>query len=172
MLHKANRQPGLWISPSIGRVITLLLPLTGCSGSALEPAIRHVPTVITPKPPVAAMFGRPDENGRWLRLRDIKFTAGKVFGWRIHLPCRQPVEFTEIMKLPAPGDWTFSPDDLRETTISGAGKIATTHDFATCTDGWIEHSWTISPKDPTGEWEISVAVPSYQTQVWRVRFVK
>ena len=42
------------------------------------------------------MFGRPDDNGRWLRLREVRFEEGKTFGWRIRLPCRQAVEFLEV----------------------------------------------------------------------------
>ncbi len=118
------------------------------------------------------MFGRVDERGRWMHLRELGFVAGKQFGWRIRLPCHQPVEFTETMTLPSPGDWTFDPEELPETTIGGNGRIATTHDYAACIDGWIEHSWSLSPKDPKGAWEVRVAIPHYQTTVWHVRFTK
>jgi hypothetical protein len=163
MLHKAKLP--------IGVLATVLA--TGCPRPVLPPPeVRHEPTIVGPKKPIEAVFGRVDDNGRWLRLRDITFAAGKTFGWRIRLPCRQPVEYTEVMKLPSPGDWTFDPAELRETTISGDGKIATTHDYATCLDGWIEHSWSIAKNDPLGDWEISVTIPDYEPQVWRVRFVK
>jgi hypothetical protein len=118
------------------------------------------------------MFGRPDENGRWLRLRDVKFLPGKTFGWRIRLPCLGPIEYTEVMTLPSKGDFTFDPQELRETTISPDGRIATTHDYAACIEGWIEHSWSLAEHDPPGMWEISVAIAGYETQLFRVRFAK
>ncbi len=117
------------------------------------------------------MFGRPDDNGRWLRLREVRFEDGKTFGWRIRLPCRQAVEFLEVMKLPAPGDFEALAD-ARETTISADQKTATTRDFAACIDGWIEHSWTLGPDDPKGRWEITVTIAGYEPQVFRPTFVE
>jgi len=118
------------------------------------------------------MFGRPDDNGRWLRLTEVRFEAGKTFGWRIRLPCRQPIEFTEVMKLPSPGEFTFDPDELRETSISADQRTATTHDYAACIGGWIEHSWTMTPEDPKGAWELAVTIEGYEPQVFRARFVR
>ena len=112
----------------------------------------------------------PDDNGRWLRLRDVKFASGKTFGWRIRLPCLQPVEYTEVMKLPAKGDFTFDPQELRETTISADGTVATTLDYAACFDGWIEHSWTPGGQRSAGPvGDLRVAVPRVRRpSVWRV----
>jgi hypothetical protein len=161
MLHKAIRATGLTVSMALG----------ACNPPAQLPAKPIVQGPVV-KRPAEAMFGRPDDNGRWLRLRDVKFMPGKTFGWRIRLPCLQPVEYTEVMKLPSKGDFTFDPQELRETTISADGTVATTHDYAPCIDGWIEHSWSLAEKDPPGLWELSVAIPGYETQVWRVNFTK
>ncbi len=165
MLHKAIIAAGP----------VLVLVLGACSGPQAPPkqrsagAIRQLPEQRIKKP-ADAIFGRPDDNGRWLRLRDVTFEDGKTFGWRIRLPCRQPVEYLEVMKLPAPGDFTFDPEELRETTVSEDRMTSTTHDYAACIDGWIEHSWALAPEDPKGPWEITVAIAGYETQVFRVKF--
>ncbi len=168
MLHKAI----IATSPVLGLVLGACSrppasPKEGSSGP-----IRQLPKQPAIKKPAESIFGRPDDNGRWLRLREVTFVEGKTFGWRIRLPCRQPVEYTEIMKLPAPGDFTFEPEELRETTISPDKRTATTHDYAACIDGWIEHSWALAPEDPKGSWEITVAIDGYETQVFRAKFVK
>ena len=107
--------------------------LVGCKQPE---AIRPPPIAqVTAKKPADAIFGRVDENGRWQRLRDVKFAPGKTFGWRIRLPCVQPVEYTEIMKLPSKGDFKYDPQELRETTNSADGKTATTHAFVAFIDG-------------------------------------
>jgi hypothetical protein len=159
MHHKAKRALAL----------TMCTGFTGCKPPISQPP---APIVQVAKRPADALFGRPDETGRWLRLRDVKFLPGKTFGWRIRLPCLSPVEYTEVMKLPSKGDFTFDPGDLRETQISPDGTVATTHDYAACIDGWIEHSWSLAEHDPPGMWEISVAIAGYQTQTWSVRFVQ
>ena len=167
MLHKAIIATG----PLLGFVLgACSSPNQGASRPVRQLPVRPASKVVAEKP-ADATFGRPDDNGRWLRLREVTFVEGKTFGWRIRLPCKQPVEYTEIMKLPAPGDFTFDPDELRETTISDDKKTSTTHDYAACIDGWIEHSWALAPDDPKGTWEISVAIAGYQTVVWRVQFV-
>ncbi|MBA3405856.1 MAG: hypothetical protein H0U13_14445 [Gemmatimonadaceae bacterium] len=167
MLHKAIIGTG----PLLGLVLgACSSPKQGASKPVSQLPIRLETAHLTKKP-AEAIFGRPDDNGRWLRLRDVKFVEGKTFGWRIRLPCKQPVEYTEIMKLPAPGDFTFDPDELRETTVSADKKTSTTHDYAACIAGWIEHSWALAPEDPKGTWEISVAIAGYETVVWRVQFV-
>jgi hypothetical protein len=137
------------------------------------PAARQLPNepgpVRGPKKPAEVAFGRPDETGRWLRLREVRFEEGKVFGWRLRLPCRQPVEFVEVMKLPGPT--AIDLEDLRETTLSSDATTLTTHDYAACIAGWIEHTWALSTDDPKGTWEITVAIEGYATQVFRPRFV-
>jgi hypothetical protein len=171
MLHKA-------FIPQGQRMALVLALLAGCSGrpstqqSSPGAPRQPVERAAGPKKPAEAIFGRPDENGRWLRLREVRFVSGKTFGWRIRLPCRQPIEYTEVMKLPAPGDFTFEPEELPETTISEDQRTATTHNYAACIDGWIEHSWALAENDPKGLWEISVAIAGYETQVWRVSFLE
>jgi hypothetical protein len=160
MHHKANR----------GLAMTVCIGLVGCKPPSSPPPLPIDQGRL--KRPADVVFGRPDDNGRWLRLRDVKFVPGKTFGWRMRLPCLGPIEYTEVMKLPAKGDFTFDPQELRETTISADGTVATTHDYAACIEGWIEHSWSLADKDPPGMWEISVAIPGYETQLWRVRFTK
>jgi hypothetical protein len=170
MLHKAI----IAVTPVLGLVLLGACPRPVASpkqGSS-EP-VRQLPVRAQRlKKPAEAIFGRSDESGRWLRLRDVKFVEGKNFGWRIRLPCKQPVEYTEILKLPSAGDFTFDPEELRETKISADKTTLTTHDYAACIDGWIEHSWALAPDDPKGAWELSVAIPGYETTVWQVRFVE
>jgi hypothetical protein len=79
-----------------------------------------------PKQPAEVAFGRPDDTGRWLRLREVRYEEGKVFGWRIRLPCRQPVEYLEVMTLPSPGELAIDPEEIRETTISADSRIFVT----------------------------------------------
>jgi hypothetical protein len=157
-----------------------LIALFGC-GAPTSPSTR--PIVPAPAPtstlrkPVDAMFGRPDEAGRFLRVTDLRIADGKRFGWRIKLPCTGPIEFVETMTLPSPGDWSQieerrkeDPTFLRESTISADGKTMVTHDYAPCVAGWIEHGWTIAKEDPPGDWRVEVAIPGYVPQEWRVRF--
>jgi hypothetical protein len=169
LLHKAI----IALPPLLGLVFGgcprhLASPKQGSSEAVGQLPVR-APSLAKP---AEAIFGRPDDNGRWLRLRDVRFVEGKNFGWRIRLPCRQPVEYTEIMKLPSAGDFTFDPEELRETKISEDKKTLTTHDYAACIDGWIEHSWALAPEDPKGMWELSVAISGYETVIWRVQFVE
>lgn len=168
MLHKAI----IATAPFVGLVLGACPRSATSSQQGSSQPIRQLPERPATKKPAEAIFGRPDETGRWLRLREVTFAEGKTFGWRIRLPCRQPVEYTEVMKLPGPGDFTFEPEELRETTISEDKKTATTHDYAACIDGWIEHSWALAPEDPKGPWEITVAIEGYETQVFKVKFAK
>ena len=107
-----------------------------------------------------------------MRLREVRFEEGKSFGWRIRLPCMQPIEYLEVMKLPSPGELTIDPEEIRETTISDDKKTITTRDYAACIAGWVEHTWSLTPEDPKGVWEITVAIEGYGTQVFRPRFVE
>jgi len=116
------------------------------------------------------MFGRQDDSGRFLRLTEVRLVPGRTFGWRIRLGCTGPVEYTETLQLPAPGDWSSDPENSRETSISKDGTIATTHDWTACLDGWIEHGWSVAAADPPGEWTITVQLDGYVPQVWRVTF--
>jgi hypothetical protein len=123
------------------------------------------------------MFGRTDTEGRFLRLSEVTLVDSRTFGWRIRLPCLGPVEFVETMSLPSPGDWKnieefrkTDPRSLRETVISADGKTTTTHDYAACVDGWIEHGWAVAHDDPAGDWTIRVEIAGYVPQVWHVRF--
>jgi hypothetical protein len=158
-----------------------LVGLLGCAAAPPAPQVppSPAPTVVTPKTrqPAVAMFGRLDEAGRFMRVTDIKHVDGRNFGWRIRLPCTGPVEFTETMRLPAPGDWQSifetrksEPDHLRQTTITADGKQTITHAYAPCLDGWIEHMWSLSKGDPVGDWTIEVAIPSYATQTFQIKF--
>ena len=94
----------------------LLAVVTACPHPSQPP--RQLPVEPGPAQPITkvrkpaeAIFGRPDEAGRWMRLREVRFEEGKTFGWRIRLPCRQPVEYHEVMRLPSPGDFTFELKD-------------------------------------------------------------
>lgn len=168
MHHKAKIRSALfWVGPI----------LLGCGAKPAPPAlVRAAPEL---RQPAAAMFGRTDGAGRFLRLTDLALVDSRTFSWRIRLPCLGPVEFTETMSLPSPGDWKnieaarkTDPRALRETTISADGKTTVTHDYAACIDGWIEHGWSIAHDDPAGEWTIRVAIAGYAPQIWRVQFRK
>lgn len=124
------------------------------------------------KKPAEVAFGRPDAEGRWLRLREVRYEEGQTFGWRIRLPCRQPVAYIEVMSLPSPGELAVDPEEVRETTISEDRKTITTRDYAACIGGWLEHTWALTPEDPKGVWEINVAIEGYEPQVFRPRFVE
>jgi hypothetical protein len=138
------------------------------------PEVRQLPVESGPKvrakQAVEAIFGRVDDQGRWMQLRELRFGSGKAFGWRIRLPCRQPIEYREVMKLPSRGD--FNLEDQRESVVSPDGLSMTTHDFAACIDGWIEHSWALSEHDPKGRWEITVTIAGYAPFVFTPTFAE
>jgi hypothetical protein len=174
MQHKAKPRYGA--TPST----VLLVAIAGCPAPAVTPPLVQPaakPDPKAPRKPAAAMFGRTDESGRFLRLSEVKLVDGRSFGWRIRLPCTGPVEYVETMSLPSPGDWTnieaaraSDPRVLRETAISRDGKQTVTHNYAPCVDGWIEHNWSVAHDDPPGEWTIRVEIPGYVPQVWRIQF--
>jgi hypothetical protein len=164
MHHKAKIRSGPLV------IFTFLL---GCTGQSATRPVQP----IEPRRPAAAMFGRIDKDGRFLRLSELQLIDSRQFVWRIQLPCLGPVEYVETMTLPAPGDWKnieegrkADPRSLRETTISADGKTTVTHDYAACVDGWIEHGWTIAHDDPADDWTIRVDLAGYAPEIWRVRF--
>lgn len=163
------------------KAIWVLMLLAGCRGDLAHPgAGKPRPSGAAPKRQAAdVIFGAYDKTNRFLRIRELVLSEGKRFGWRIHLPCRQAIEFVETLTLPMPGDWTqikeareSDPHFLIETTISSDGKQTVTHDYAPCIDGWIEHTWQVAESDPPGEWVIKVEIDGYQPFEQRLMFVK
>ncbi|MEJ7601639.1 MAG: hypothetical protein WKG01_27295 [Kofleriaceae bacterium] len=122
--------------------------------------------------PRAVMYGRTDDTGRFLRILEIPLVESTTFGWRMDLGCTGPVLYRETMRLPAPGDWTFTPDELPETTISDGKRTATTRDYVACRAGWIEHTWRVSTGDPPGQWIVTVEIEGFEPTVWKPMFVK
>jgi len=150
-----------------------LLALVDCRSAPPPTPVAGTPIdVATARRPRAAMFGRTDQVGRFLRITEIPLVDGTSFGWRLDLRCTGPVLFRETMLLPTPGDWTFTPEDLPETTISNGGKTATTYDYVACRDGWIEHSWRVARGDPPGEWIVTIEIEGYEPTVFRPKFLK
>ena len=162
------------------RVGFVLLAAIGCGSQPPAPAAPATPIQAIENPiknpgakrPKAAMFGRTDETGRFLRVTEITHADGVVFGWKMDLGCTGPVLYKETMLLPTPGDWTFTPEELPETTISNGGKTATTTDYVSCRDGWIEHTWRIAKGDPPGEWLVTIEIEGYEPTVFKPRFVR
>jgi hypothetical protein len=155
----------------------VLFAVVGCASVAPSPT-DPTPAAITPvevtvpRRPKAAMFGRTDETGRFLRVTEITHADNVVFGWKMDLGCTGPVLYKETMLLPAPGDWTFTPEELPETAISNGGKTATTTDYVACRNGWIEHTWRIAKNDPPGEWIVTIEIEGYEPTVFKPTFVK
>jgi hypothetical protein len=151
----------------------VLIGLLGCARGT-----RPAPPVVEPEPiepegpmrPSAAHFGRWDDENRFERANQIEASEGQLFGWRIKTRCTGPLRFREVMRLPAPGNWTTDPDELPGTTISDDQMIATTIDYAACKQGWIEHVWSVSAGDPAGTYVITVELDGYVPATFRPRF--
>jgi hypothetical protein len=119
--------------------------------------------------PLAAQFGHWDtDTSQFERSAQIELTEGERFGWRIKLRCTGPVQFREVMRLPAAGDWD---DELPGTTISDDQMVATTIDYAACKQGWIEHVWSVAAGDPAGSYVITVELDGYVPTTFRPKFV-
>ena len=121
--------------------------------------------------PIVALFGRWDEDTKFERANEIERTEGQLFGWRIKTRCTGPLKFREVMRLPAPGDWAFTPEELPGTTISEDSTTTTTIDYAACKQGWVEHVWSVSPEDPVGTYVITVELDGYAPTTFRPKFV-
>jgi hypothetical protein len=75
------------------------------------------------------------------------------------------------MRLPGPGEWTFTPTEMPGTTVSDDQTTTTTIDYAACKQGWVEHVWTVTAGDPVGTYVITVELEGYQPQTFRPKFV-
>src|SRR5688572_12631102 len=149
--------------------------LAGCPARPRPaPPIAEPPPVVStgPAAPLAAWFGAWNEDtGAFDRISKFEKVEGQTFGWRIKTRCTGPVRFRETMKLPAPGDWGFTADEMPGTTISSDGTTTVTVDYAACKQGWIEHVWTVAAEDPAGTYVIMVELDGYATQTFRPRFI-
>ena len=126
----------------------------------------------TPAQPIAAWFGTfDDETGTLDRRTKIPKVEGQVFGWRIKTQCTGPVRFREILRMPAPGDWSFTPEEAPGTIVSEDKTTTTTVDYAACKQGWVEHQWTVAEGDPAGTYVITVELDGYAPQTFRPKFV-
>jgi len=130
------------------------------------------PTPADPSRPVAAWFGTfDDETGKFSRHLAIPKVTGQSFGWRIKIRCTGPVRFREVMRLPAPGDFSFTPAEVPGTIVSDDQTTTTTVDYAACKQGWLEHHWIVAAGDPAGTYVITVELEGYAPQTFRPRFV-
>ena len=126
---------------------------------------------ISPRP-VAAWFGTfDDETGKFSKHLAIPKVEGQRFGWRIKVRCTGPVRFREIMRLPAPGDFSFTPEDVPGTIVSDDQTTTTTVDYAACKQGWLEHHWIVAAGDPAGTYVITVELDGYAMQTFRPKFI-
>ncbi|MDQ3364369.1 MAG: hypothetical protein M3680_02975 [Myxococcota bacterium] len=126
-----------------------------------------------PRAPLAAWFGQWNLDTEAFQRKTRFFRVeGETFGWRIRTRCTGPVKFREVMRMPRPGDWRFTPEQLPGTTISADQATATTLDYAACRAGWVEHVWTLSADDPAGTYVITVELEGYTPQTFRPRFVE
>jgi hypothetical protein len=154
------------------RALVLVGLVLGCSqGPRPAPPITEpdLPEPTGPVRPLAAQFGHWDtDTSQFERSAQIELTEGERFGWRIKLRCTGPVQFREVMRLPAPGDWD---DELPGTTISDDQMVATTIDYAACKQGWIEHVWSVAAGDPAGSYVITVELDGYVPTTFRPKFV-
>jgi hypothetical protein len=162
-------QTGFRYIDSKMRVI-LLFGFCACARSGATRPTPPPPPPSEPQQQLVAWFGVWSDAG-FERRTKIRKVAGQRFGWRIKTHCTGPIHFREVMKLPAPGDWTFTPDELPGTTISEEGTTTTTIDYAACKRGWVEHVWTVAAGDPVGTYVITVELEGYATQTFRPKFV-
>lgn len=157
------------------RVIACLAVIAGCWKPAPAPAPFTVAADAPAAPrsagrlkvPAAARFGvfDPESDHKILRTTRIELVEDVWYGWRLKLGCTGPVEFREVLRLPAPTSaW---PDDIPDIKVSDDRSAATTHSFAPCMDGWIENRWVVTTDDPAGVYVFTVEIPGYETQTFR-----
>ena len=145
--------------------------------AACAPSVSRLPAPapdpeVRPRPSLVAQLGHwDDDEARFVRSTRFLLEEGTSYTWRIRLPCTGPVLFREVQPLPAPGDWTFSLQDMPGTTISEDRTTTTTVDYAACVDGWIEHTWVLAANDPPGQYVITVSIDGYPPQTFRPRFI-
>lgn len=108
-----------------------------------------------------------EDTGVLRVTRRVPVQDGIVFGWRIELPCVDPVAYREQLTLAGPAEWIQDAD----TTISADRSTATIDSVADCNDGWIEKHWAVSPNDPLGPIHLRVAVEGFAPIVFRAAFV-
>lgn len=121
---------------------------------------------------IAAYFGAWDaDTGKFERRTWFDKVEGQSFGWKIKTRCTGPVKFREVMRLPGPGDWTFTPEELPGTTISDDQTTTTTVDYAACKQGWVEHQWSVAADDPAGTYVITVELDGHAPHTFRPKFV-
>jgi len=158
----------------VRRLAVFALIWVGACGS--QPAIATPPSPArsagpAPKQPIATLFGLV-VDGVYKRQSRFELSEDTIYGWRIKLPCTGPTLFRETLQLPAAGDWTFDPAVTRHIQLSPDRRRAVTEDYSGCYDGWIQHAWTIAPKDPPGEYVFTVEVEGYKPQTFRGRFIR
>ena len=156
--------------------MVVLVGLLACARPRSTPPIAEPPPPIAeptgPAAPLAAWFGTwNDETGKFERKTRFEKVEGQSFGWRIKTRCTGPLKFREVMRLPSPGDWTFTHEDMPGTKISDDQTTTTTIDYAACKQGWVEHVWSVAAEDPAGTYVITVELDGYATQTFRPKFI-
>lgn len=156
--------------------VIVLVGLLSCTRPRPTPPIAEPPPPVAddsgPPAPLAAWFGTWNEDTqKFERKTRFEKVEGQSFGWRIKTRCTGPVKFREVMRLPSPGDWTFTDEDMPGTKISSDQTTTTTVDYAACKQGWVEHVWTVAAEDPAGTYVITVELEGYAMQTFRPKFI-
>ena len=160
-------------------LVVAAISLLGCARSRPATPITEPPSPVSeparragPQAPLAAWFGAWNDDGdRFVRKTRFEKIEGETFGWRIKTRCTSPVRFREVMRLPSPGDWSFTPEEMPGTTISDDRTTTTTVSYAACRQGWVEHVWTVAAGDPAGTYVITVELEGHTRQTFRPKFV-
>jgi hypothetical protein len=160
----------------VQRSVVFVFVLLWVGGCRSQPTLVEGPRPKTsPEPaarqPAATMFGLL-VDGAFKRQSRFDLAEDTVYGWRIKLPCTGPTVFRETLQLPAAGDWPFDPKTTKHIRLSADKRRAVTEDYSGCYDGWIQHTWTVTPDAPPGEYVLTVEIEGYQTQTFRARFVR
>lgn len=138
-----------------------------CQSQPSQMAAPIAPTVPPLRKPIATLFGVVEDH-EFVRQSNIELSEGTGFGWRIKLPCVEPMLFRETLQLPKPGGW---PDRVG-TQVSEDRTRAVVEEYSGCYDGWIQHTWFIAEGDPPGEYVLTVEVAGYQPQTFRGTFTE
>lgn len=81
---------------------------------------------------------------------------GVQYAWKIKTKKDNPLFVREEFTLPeAPSTWKIKEGEAASELLKG-GEQCLLESFQVTDDGWLGHSWTISPGDPAGRYEIKI----------------
>jgi hypothetical protein len=114
---------------------------------ALSVSVRVEPSARV----ASSTFGTWAPCGGFVATDRIPLSPGQGFGWHIDVPDGRPVVWHEELILPAaPAIWSGA----YFVDISDDGRVATTAGVDVPFEGSIEHGWSITEGDPSGEYEL------------------